>query len=28
VALDDVVDPLNGTVLCKAGELIDEVGSS
>ena len=26
VALDDVVDPLNGTVLCKAGELIDEVG--
>src|ERR1700741_4603292 len=25
-ALDDVVDPLNGTVLCKAGELIDEVG--
>src|SRR5207245_2444796 len=22
VALDDVVDPLNGTVLCKAGELI------
>src|ERR687898_847246 len=26
VALDDVVDPLNGTILCKAGELIDEVG--
>src|SRR5690242_16841661 len=26
VALDDVVDPLNGSVLVKAGELIDEVG--
>jgi DNA-directed RNA polymerase subunit beta' len=24
-ALDDVVDPLNGTVICKAGDLIDEV---
>src|SRR5215471_1947757 len=25
-ALDDVVDPLNGSVLVKAGDLIDEVG--
>ena len=24
-ALDDVVDPLNGTVICKSGDLIDEV---
>ena len=24
-ALDDVIDPLNGTVICKAGDLIDEV---
>jgi DNA-directed RNA polymerase subunit beta' len=24
-ALDDIVDPLNGNVICKAGDLIDEV---
>ena len=23
-AVDDVVDPLNGTVVCKSGDLIDE----